>query len=697
MPASTCQRILCSTHRCTICKQKTTFPLCEKCEALVTQKLFEWNASAHDKAALFNSQILPSFLYAPYTCITQQQWMSKTYKAIHRAITKINYGGYNAIYALKPKEGGIGLPQFADHLLYTTVNTINREMVPCCIQAQQSIYHARCATQGDRTRWPASITTALGKITLHLHPSLRNDETLSSQQESSRCMAVIHHKWNTREHLLQSTIEVRSNTINLEPFGWSTTHKTAEAAVIRTTAILITKLQQHHNHITIHLVHPATEKIIKEYDKLHPRQQTYHQQSAELHKFHSSNTKVLFGALQPFPDSPRTDNSYLPLHRTGIQLYTFPLYAQIAPGYHSSSCITEFIANYLAEERYQSVRQCPQFDEVFNGRTPNWEYSSIIFALQRAGTHYIQPLTPQDSNLLLSLRAGALTKTGSRNCTCGAVPTLSHLIHHIPPPLMQEQIAQVQQLYTNSELAKHHQLPTTYLQPSISTCLGWVYGNLTTLSMDANHKQHKTQIQKILTCYCKLLIDTAKKTLLDHSPGQRNQIPHFELPPPPEIRIPTEGWTITSDAALNPDNPIGIGIGITIQYNATILLRKRKFIPAQSLPQPITSTIAEYAAATFGLETLDSISANNRCINNTPIFSAVICIDNLNVPNQAVGEWNINNLPTLEAATAFRQIQTKLRTNQTIDSTPMWIPRHLNHEADTLAKLALREKNPAPQ
>ena len=676
----------CAPHRCTICKSKSQYALCDTCESQLLQKLYEWTATPIDKAALFNSQILPATLYAPYTCEAQQLWSKKLYSAARHAITKISFGGYHAIYALHPKEGGIGLPEWQDVLTQTTVTTLARETNPCNSQGSDSITSIRKITNGHITRWPDPISTALHSTQLHLHKRLRTDTTQASSQTQSS-QANVHAKYSWKLQVLTTTLEIYSNRCHPEKWTWHTSHTTQVNALATTLATATTKLKELHNTIKIYIEAPMLENLLQSYLSIHPRNRTSHQLHGYLGTLSEDATihKPIATPQCPLQTLPPSWLNEVPVNPT-----TAPLYITTSEGYTSATSVTMTIKHHFLHQRHQNAMQAPQLAEVFNNREPNWSLSSLATPSMRAGTHFFTPLSQNETTTLFALRAGALTHSRNTTCSCGQPMTLQHLHTHIDQGELTNCHLQAHQLHFTSELG---QLPitTTYLTGSLSTCLGWVYGNDAPINNHKNRKHLRNVIQQIISNFTRLLIKTTQQHRTASAYTTDTSITPYGPPreqQPPTYTPPDTGYVLYTDAALPGQNPHGIGLGAVLKYDNHIILEAWKYIPKSQLPPNISSTIAEYAACTFAIEEIVATTPPTSPINNL-----VHCMDNRAVPEQTAGDWNTNNVSTLQMTTRHRAARATARETGCILNIEMhWIPRAQNDKADRCASIAIRTR-----
>ena len=249
---------------------------------------------------------------------------------------------------------------------------------------------------------------------------------------------------------------------------------------------------------------------------------------------------------------------------------------------------------------------------------------------------------------------------------------------------------QAHQLHFTSELG---QLPitTTYLTGSLSTCLGWVYGNDAPINNHKNRKHLRNVIQQIISNFTRLLIKTTQQHRTASAYTTDTSITPYGPPreqQPPTYTPPDTGYVLYTDAALPGQNPHGIGLGAVLKYDNHIILEAWKYIPKSQLPPNISSTIAEYAACTFAIEEIVATTPPTSPINNL-----VHCMDNRAVPEQTAGDWNTNNVSTLQMTTRHRAARATARETGCILNIEMhWIPRAQNEKADHCANIAIRTR-----
>ena len=682
-------------HRCTQCGKSSPFPLCTECETALIDGLRHWGGTIQERSALYSQQILPSLLYAPYTCTQQQSWASHLHHRICLDIKETLRSVYTDTLPLPLKEGGIGLQPLRDLITTVTVRTLTRETAPVCEAAASSLDIIDELTHNTIVNWPPSIKEGLGSFDIRNHRTAHL--TTSSQQAQTHCIANVTSFERSRK-TQQCTLNAFFNsntTLAMSPISWSAHYDSnpstnKHATLIRMYAILVRHMQQSHTKITINT--PAADKLsqhINAYLALTPRQAV----AQPLHGCLTTLTQHTVRIVDHADIRTQSTPSPLQAHHCWLHELRLTTYPQLACTNTETAMTAEtnnihFIKEQLLTKYRGNIRNRNQVAAVLEGREPNWIYSGLILYKKRYGVHITTALTHHYTQYLLQLRYGGAIKTNVTTCNCGVAASILHLFSHIPQDERSALELQAHSIHFTSSLSKLHG-PTPWLQFTPLTGLGWITHNLSHLDRDKNHKRHQATIRKCLALFATAMIATSIKLLT--SPQQLHTVTPRRHPPPEaidpdETTITSSGWAMATDGAYNPIVPQTMGLGVVFFYNGNMHTQ----LAINMTHANASSLMAEFYAHLKGLQWIKDHThiLATTTLSPTPCHTYADCQA---IHESTHGSWHCSDLNILQIIQDIRDAEQALRPSIVLHRH--WIPRAENSLADHQATIGLKKTN----
>ena len=233
-------------------------------------------------------------------------------------------------------------------------------------------------------------------------------------------------------------------------------------------------------------------------------------------------------------------------------------------------------------------------------------------------------------------------------------------------------------------------ISTSFLNPSSQTLLGWICQDMEPITQHKNAKHLKLEIQKIISTFTAVMIETAVSILYTPDDHRDNKRQRTEVVAAHQLEaLPVTDISVTTDGAFNPDRPNSIGIGLCIALNGKIIRRQGKLFTSDNIIPPGTqcnSLSAEYLAYT--LANLELAALDDKYPTVLP-RRAYFFSDSETICNQIDGTWHINSQENITLATEARKARSIVRLHGFLARTT-WFPRAMNTTADALATKALK-------